>query len=380
MDYLDNAATTPVSEEVAAAMAPFLSDFFHNPSAPYGPGHRARAAIDRSREAILAGLGLEGATVVFTSGGTEANNLALLGCARRRRTDRVVISSIEHPSVREPAKRAAAEAGVPLVEAPVTPEGVTDPEALADLLGPKTTLVAVLAVQNEIGTVQPIARIARIVRERAPRAHLHVDAVQALGKIDLGAVVPHADSLALSAHKIHGPKGVGALVLRSGVLPEPILYGGGQEHGLRSGTENVAGIVGFGVAVEAALRDAASARRRLEEARREVERAFDSLPGARILGAGAERSPAIVAARVPGVRAEVLQHHLESEGILVGIGSACHSRKREISPTFEALGLSSEEAREVLRVSLSPHTPMESVRRFAAALPAAVARVREAVG
>ena len=380
--YLDHAATSPVWPEVLDAMLPYLRGEFANPSSVHAPGVRARRALDEARERVTAALGAAPAAdrpveVTFTSGGTEANNLAVLGFVRARATDRVVTSAVEHPCVRLSAAAAAEERAVPHVEVPTDRDGVLDLDALAAALTEKTTFVALIHGQNETGVRQPIARAAAVVRRRAPRAHLHVDAVQSFTKVPLEEVVATADSVALSAHKIGGPKGVGALVRFTGRAPVPLVRGGGQEGDVRSGTENVAGIVGFGAACETAR---AHGRADLEERGGRVRAAFEALADATVLGADAPRLPTIVAAAVGGVRGEVLQHHLEEEGVIVGTGSACHARKSALSPTYAALGLSEAEARSVVRVSLSHATRDADLDRFESALPAAVTRVREFVG
>ncbi|MFG0318501.1 MAG: cysteine desulfurase family protein, partial [Planctomycetota bacterium JB042] len=351
---LDHAATSPLDAAVLDEMLPYLRSESANPSSVHAPGVRVRAAVERARERVLeavAGGAGRGGTVTFTSGGTEANNLAVLGFVRARRTDRVVVSAVEHPSVRNPAAVAAEEAGVPCVAIPTDPAGSLDLDRFAEALGEKTTFVALIHGQNETGVVQPIAAAARVVRARAPRAHLHVDAIQSFGKIPIDDVAAVADSIAVSAHKIHGPKGVGALVRFGGRAPVPLVFGGGQEGGVRSGTENVPGIVGLGAAASRAAAALSATTPALAALAAGVVAAFEALDGAVVLGRdAAERLPSIVAAAVAGVRGEVLQHHLEEEGIVVGTGSACASSKSELSPTYAALGLNEAEARSVIRV------------------------------
>lgn len=381
--YFDHAATSPLDAAVLEEMLPYLRIETGNPSSVHGPGVRARAALERARERIrdaVTGVSGRSGSVTFTSGGTEANNLAVLGFVRARRTDRVVTSAVEHPSVRKAATAAAAEAGIPHVEVETGPDGALDLERLAAALSPKTTFVALIHGQNETGVLQPISAAARVVRAAAPRAHLHVDAVQSFGKVRLDEVVAVADSIAVSAHKIHGPKGTGALIRFTRRAPVPLVFGGGQESDLRSGTEDVAGIVGFGAAAAHATEALVTATEHLAAISARVRSAFEALDGAALLGAGAPRLPSIIAAAIAGVRGEVLQHHLEEEGVVVGTGSACHARKSELSPTYAALGLTEADARSVIRVSLSRHTTAADVERFAELLPRAVRRVRELVG
>ncbi len=376
-DYLDNAATTPLDPDVFEAMLPFLRGSFGNPSSVHGPGVAARRAIGEARERVAAAVSSRPArAVVFTSGGTEANNLAVRGFARSRRSDRIVTSGVEHPSVHQTARAAAEDHAVPHVVVRCDPGGRVDIDHLAACLGAKTTLVALVHGQNESGTLQPIVEAAAVIRDVAPRALLHVDAVQSFGKVSLDAVAAVADSIALSAHKIHGPKGAGALVLFTNARPAPLLCGGGQEDDVRSGTENVAGIVGFGVAAERAAAELPRTAARLARLADRVHAALASIEDARILGAGAPRLASIHAAAIAGVRGEVLQHHLERYGLVIGTGSACHAGKNRVSRTYEALGLDLDAARSVIRISLSRLTGDATVDRLVAALPAAVAELR----
>jgi len=380
--YLDHAATSPVAAEALEAMLPYLRGEFANPSSVHAPGVRARRAVDEARDRLREALSTSPTParpveVTFTSGGTEANNLAVFGFVRARATDRVVTTAVEHPCVRHSAAAVADERKIPHVEVPTDAHGVLELERLADALSEKTTFVALIHGQNETGVLQPIARAAALIRARAPRAHLHVDAVQSFTKVPLEEVTATADSVALSAHKIGGPKGAGALVRFTGRSPVPLMRGGGQECDVRSGTENVAGIVGFGKSAEAARRHDGASLDRLAD---RVRRVFEELGDAVVLGADAPRLPSIVTATIGGVRGEVVQHHLEEFGVVIGTGSACHANKSSLSPTYTSLGLSEAEARSVVRVSLSHATTDADIDRFAESLPLAVRRVRELVG
>ncbi|MEQ1892667.1 MAG: aminotransferase class V-fold PLP-dependent enzyme, partial [Planctomycetota bacterium] len=259
--YLDNAATTPLDPAVRAAMLPYLEGEFGNPSSRHAPGVRAARALETARAELARATGARSEHVVFTSGGTEANNLAVLGFARARAGlgQHVLVGATEHPCVREPAQVLAGE-GFEVESLRLDARGTLDLEDLARRLRPDTVLVAHMLVNNEYGTVYPLARAARSVRANAPQALFHVDAVQALGKVEVSLAALGVTSLALGAHKFHGPKGVGALVFDAPVAPRPLLHGGGQERALRPGTENVAGIVGLARA--AALADAALASSR----------------------------------------------------------------------------------------------------------------------
>lgn len=381
--YLDHAATTPLAPEVLDAMLPFLRDEFGNASSTHALGVRARTAIDRARSQVAAVACGRRSEVIFTGSGTEANHLAIAGRfssdTTRHPESNLVISAVEHPSIRENARAVAETLHVPLVEVAVDREGRLDFAALDAALTPRTLWLGVMHVQNEIGTIQPIAEIATRLRVRAPRALLHVDAIQSLGKVDLAGVVAVADSIALSAHKVHAMKGVGCLLTLGGRRLAPVLRGGGQERGFRSGTENVAGIVGFGYAVERALHGLADESRRLTELRDRVARAALACDEVTVIGGDAPRSPAILSLAVSGLRGEILQHELEARGIVIGTGSACHSGKGTVSPTYSALGLDEATSLSVLRISLSRSTTAAEIARVETELPSAIRRVRQLV-
>ncbi len=266
--YLDHAATTPLAPEVREAMLPWLGASFGNPSSRHPMGLHAAAALEEARASVAQATGGRTANVLFTSGGTEANNLAVLGLARarRRRGRHVLVGPTEHPSVRD-AALALVDEGFEVETMLLGPGGELDLEDLVARLRDETVLVLQMLVNNEFGSIYPIARVARLVRANAPNAVLHVDAVQGLGKLELSIGELGAHSLAISAHKLHGPKGAGALVLTEGVQPRPLVFGGGQERGLRSGTENVSGIVGLGRSVELASADVRGVHERLTDLR-----------------------------------------------------------------------------------------------------------------
>jgi len=373
--YLDHAATTPLLPAVRAALEPFLAEDFGNPSSRHPLGVRAAGALDEARRRVARAVGARPAGVIFTAGGTEANNLAVQGFARarRRRGQHVVLGPTEHPSVRAPAL-ALREEGFEVEEASLDARGDLDLADLERRLRPDTVLVALMLVSNELGTLYPLARAARLVRARSPAAALHADAVQAAGKVELSLPELGVDSLAVSAHKIHGPKGAGALVLAEGTEPpRPLLQGGGQEGGLRSGTENVAGCVGLSVALELAAADAERGAPALAAARTGLARLLAEVDGVRVLAPGSARAPSILAAVLPGPPAEVWMHHLEAHGVMTSAGSACHAKNKAVSPALLALGLSPDEARRVLRFSFARTTTPADVEGAAAAL-GAVAR------
>jgi cysteine desulfurase len=377
--YLDHAATTPVHAEVLAAMLPFLADGtdgdFGNPSSRHPAGVRAAEALDGARRAIARALAARPEWVLFTSGGTEANNLGVLGLARAAGRGHVLVGAAEHPSVRACAEALARE-GFEVESLRLDERGELDLEHAAARMRPDTVLVAQMLVHNELGSIYPVARLAKALRTRAPRARLHVDAVQAVGKLDCALDELGCDSLAISAHKLGGPKGSGALVLAEGTVLEPLFHGGGQERALRPGTQNVAGAVGLAAAVERAERGRADFAAHAARLRARLVAGIGDLPGASVLlPEGAPAVPSIVALRMAGAPAEVRMHHLERRGVLTSAGSACQSAKREASPSYAALGLDADAAREVLRISFAPGTGAADVERALEALHAVEAEL-----
>ena len=362
--YLDNGATTRVDERVAAAAMEAMLVAWGNPSSAHKPGAEAARRLQRARQQVAAALGGAAAEITFTSGGTEANALVLHGLAARAK--HVVVSGFEHPSVAD-AARALAERGIEVTTVVPSPSGVVAPEAFTAALRADTALVACMWVQNEIGTVQPVDAIARAVKARAPRCHVHVDAVQAFGKVAIDVADAAFDSLAISAHKIHGPKGAGALWLKKGTHLRPLLYGGGQERGLRPGTEGVPGIVALGLACELAQSARAEAALRMQGQRDRLwEAIVAALPLARRNGDAAHLAPHILSVGFAGVPAEPLLHALEAEGVYVSAGSACHAKDKKPSATLRALGVPDDTG--VIRLSLSRFTTDDEIARAADAV------------
>ena len=372
--YLDHAATTPPSAEVVAAVHLGLTGYFANPSAAHGAGVRVRRRLEEERESIARFCGIEPRGVVFTSGGTEANQLAVFGAPRRRRTRRLLTSNAEHPSLRA-ATRGATDLEVH--ELPIDSGGTIPLDTFEAALDDDVALVAVFEGHNEIGSRQPIEALSRLVRERAPRAWIHIDSVQAFGKF--GPPPLHCvDSAAISAHKVRGPKGIGALLLAD---PDRELraqiVGGGQESGRRSGTENVPGVLGFGQAVRELGGVSAEERCRRIELRDLLRDAVrDRVPAARILGDPQAALPHIVAVCIPGLLAKPALHHLEERGVIAAAGAACQARKDRVSHAFTALGLSIEEARSTLRFSLGRTTTRDDIVWAVNALVDTVAQLR----
>lgn len=362
--YLDNSATTKPRPEAVAAVLAAMEESYGNPSSPHGLGLAAERLIDDARESVAAGLGVEPARITFTSGGTEANNAAILGAARafRRRGGHLITSRIEHPSVLQ-AFLVLEEEGFRVTHLDVDAFGCFDPASLTAAVTPETILISTLHVNNEIGSVQPLTGITAALgrlRKGGRRLPLwHVDAVQSFGKLPLSLESEGIDLLSVSAHKLHGPKGCGALYIREGLELPPLLVGGGQEGGRRSGTENVGGIVGFGVAAALALaegRDAAVGMGRLR--RRLIDGVLAAVPWARLNGPlePPAAAPHIANISFPGLRGEVLVHALEEEGVYVSTGAACSARRHKPSHVLQALGLDPREVEGAIRFSLSPFT------------------------
>ncbi len=374
--YLDFNATTPVDPRVVEAMLPYLSGPAGNPSSVHRFGRAARAAVDEARAEVAALVGALPEQVIFTSGGTEANNLAIRGVADGTVAVGIAVSSVEHASVLAPAARLARRGGS-VVQIPSDREGRILPEAVRGALDAGTRLVSVMWANNETGVIQPVAAIAELVRESG--AWMHTDAVQAAGKIPVDFAAGGVHLMTLSAHKIYGPKGVGALVADRAVDLVPILEGGGQERGLRGGTENVAGIVGFGAAADLARRELEEHRARLRELRDALERMLAARPDVVVFGAGAERLPNTVQFALSGIAGETLLLELDRYGVAVSSGSACHSERAEPSHVLGAMGVARELAYGAIRVSLGHESTAADLDALLRALDRARARLARAV-
>lgn len=379
--YLDHSATSPALPEVVEAVRHVLEHVHGNPASLHGLGLEAERVLEEARQAVAEALGAQASEVVFTSGGTEANNLAVFGAAWGRQKPHVVVSSFEHSSVLEPARRLR-EAGVEVDLCPVDAAGFVRLDALADLLRPHTALVSVVLVNNEVGTLQPVGEVAKLLDEAEARwgrrPLLHTDAVQAFGHVAFSVADLRADLVTVSAHKLGGPKGVGALYVRKGVRLQPLVVGGDQERGLRGGTPNLPGIAGFGAAVRFWVREGERLRARLRALWAQLRAALDSVPGLRwnTPADPARTAVHILNVSVPGLRGEVLVHRLEQEGVYVSTGSACHSRRAEPSHVLLAMGRSEEEATSAVRLSLGPQTTEDDVQHAARAFHVAVEDLR----
>jgi cysteine desulfurase len=375
--YLDNSATTRVPPQVAELMASVLTANYGNPSSLHGKGLEAERLLRDARSLLASALSVKESEIIFTSGGTEANNLAVKGTARRRRRGglHLITTAIEHPSVLY-AFNALREEGFEVTFLPVDADGMVDPAQVAASLRPDTTLVSIMHVNNEVGSVQPVASIGKIVKEMDKRIVFHVDAVQSFGKLPVTPAAWQADLVSLSAHKIHGPKGTGALFCRQGSMLEPLLHGGDQEMGLRPGTENTAGIAGFAVAARLAL-----------EKREENVSIMTSLRQWLLAGI-TERIPNVVyngpedAASnilnitIQGVKGEVMVHTLAQHGIYVSTGSACHSHRADPSHVLAAMGREAKAIESSLRISFSHYNTMDELEITLDRLQQAAAELR----
>jgi cysteine desulfurase len=377
--YLDSAATTPVRPEVLEAMLPYLGpDAFGNPSSAHRFGRAARAGVDEARRTIAEVLGVEPGHVIFTSGGTEADNLAVIGCALAARARggpfRVAVSAIEHKAVLA-AAHAVTDWGGEAIVLPVSGSGMVDEEALAAALGRGVAVVCVMWANNEVGVIQPVARLA--ARCRAAGVPFHSDAVQAFGKVPVSLQQVECTLLTLSGHKIGAPKGIGALVVRDRHAVEAIIHGGGQQFGLRPGTENVPGIVGFGRAVELAAAEQAAFARRVAALRDDLERGLVELvPDAVIHGWQAERAPHVANVSIPGTDSEALLMHFDLAGIACSSGSACSTGAIEPSHVLTAMGVPRELGVAALRFSFGRDNTSEDVAAVLSAAPKIVEKVR----
>jgi cysteine desulfurase len=377
--YFDNAATTPIDPRVLKAMQPYLQQYWGNPSSLHQEGRETRVAVDLARKQMAQLLHAEPGEIVFTSSGTESDVLAIRGAltADGFHGAHLITSAIEHPAVLACCRRLEKE-GVSLTILPVDRDGIVDPDTLEQALRPETRLVSIMAANNVIGTIQPITELAEITRWHG--ALFHTDAVQAVGKIPFDMRSQPIDLLSLSGHKIHGPKGVGVLYVRSGVQLMPLLEGGGQESGLRSSTENVAGIVGLGKAAEIARQDMAKEAAGLVKVRDYLIDSISSrIPNAYVIGDRYHRLPGHVCLGFDGMEGEAIRLLLELDeaGIAVSSGSACSSNHAgEPSHVLQALGFDALKARGSLRITLGRFNTVEEVERLVNLLPNMVQSLR----
>jgi cysteine desulfurase len=372
--YLDHAATTPARTEAVEAMLPLLVGY--NPSSLHAEGRLARAALDDARSTVARVLGATPREIVFTGGGSEADVLAIVGAARAARAKgrHVVTTAIEHHAVLHAVELLEGE-GWRVTRLPVDARGLVDPGVFAAALAPETTLASVMYANNEIGTVEPVAELARLARARG--VLFHTDAIQAPGWLPLDVDALGVDLLSLSAHKFYGPKGVGALYVRQGAPLEPLIVGGGQEHGLRAGTENVAGIAGLARALELAEAERADRAWSVAALRDRLEDAIvAAVPDVVVNAAGAPRLPNNLSLAFADIPSDALLIRLDLEGIAASAGSACAAGSLEPSHVAEAIGLGSRHRLGVIRLSLGRNTSEAQIDTVARLLPAIVADVR----
>lgn len=380
MVYLDNSATTPLDPDVIRVMGDVMEKVMGNPSSLHGVGGKAERLVKQSREVVAKSLGVSPNEVIFTSGGTEGNNMAIKGVAwqYRNRGRHLITTEVEHPSVYEVFGQLA-DLGWKVTYLPVDEEGCVDPEAVEQALTDETVLVSVMHVNNETGTIQPVEAIGCLLRKH-PKVLFHVDGVQAFGKVPLKPKEWGIDLLTLSAHKFHGPKGTGCLILREGVTLFPLLAGGGQEGGLRSGTLNVPGIAGLAKAAAlASQRRTELAPRLMAWKQMMVKELQASLTHMKVNGDLSEAggAPHILSLSFPGLKSEVIVHALEEKGVVVSSKSACSSKGEKPSRILKAMGLDDAAAIGSIRISMGAQTTEADVRRGVDALKHVIPKLQQ---
>jgi cysteine desulfurase len=375
--YLDHNATTPIAPEVLAAMLPYLTEEYGNASSIHAFGQNARGAVEQARSSVAALVGARAADIMFTSGGTESNNHAILGAvaAAPGKAKHVITSAIEHVAVLDPC-RALAKSGIELTVLPVDRDGLANLEDLRAAIRPETVLITLMLANNEIGTIEPIEEIGKIAAEKG--IVFHTDAVQAAGKIPIDVEKLDVDLLSISAHKFCGPKGVGALYIRKGTQLGPLMYGGHSERDRRPGTEDVAAIAGMGKAAELALAGVRRENERVREMRDRLERGLlDRVPHAWVNGARAPRVPNTANLTFPFIEGESMVIALDLKGIACSTGAACSSGALEPSHVLMALGLAPEDARATLRLSLGHQTTEKEIDFALETIPPVIERLRQ---
>lgn len=375
--YMDNAATTAVLPEVVEAMLPYFTQYYGNPSSIHAIGRDARRAVDAARKSVAASIGAQPQEIYFTSGGTESDNWALKGAAfaGRKKGNHIITSAIEHHAILHPCQWLEKQ-GFEVTYLPVDENGLVSPQSVADAIRDNTILISIMAANNEIGTIQPIAEIGRIAREK--RILFHTDAVQAVGAIPVDVTTWNVDMLSLSGHKFHGPKGVGALYIRKGVRIDSLLAGGAQERGRRATTENLPGIVGLAKALEIAVAHMEENSARLIRMRdRLIKGLLSSIPDTRLNGHPTLRLPNNVNVSVRYIEGEAQLLRLDLQGICGSSGSACTSGSLDPSHVLLAIGLSHEIAHGSLRLTLGIDNTEEDVDYVLSVMPEIVQNLRE---
>ncbi len=381
--YLDYAATTPLDPKVLKAMMPYLKKVFGNPSSIHGPGQEALKAVEEARRTVADFLGGDAKEIVFTGSATEANNLAIFGAVKTAKVSRphVITSKIEHHAVLEPCHELERE-GVEVTYLPVDGEGIVRLTDVEKAMKPNTVLVSIMYANNEIGTAQPIAEIGKVIKKVNPKTLFHTDAVQALNYLDCDVKKLGVDLLTLSGHKIYGPKGVGVLYIKKGTPVTPLVFGGGHEMGLRSGTENVAGIVGIGAAVKEIQNPKTKIQNiRIRQMRDKIiKTVLKAIPDTQLNGSRVLRLPNNANFSFAGAEGEAIVIALDQKGIAVSTASACSSKTLEPSHVLLALGLSEEKAHGSLRVTLGRYTTLKEVEKFLRVLPSVIQKLRKISG
>ena len=361
--YFDNSATTRCYPEVAEIVVKTMTEDFGNPSAMHLKGVEAEKYVREAAQTLAKILKVNEKEIIFTSGGTESNNLALFGGvdANKRSGNHIITTSVEHAAVGQPAERLE-QMGYEVTIVPVNDRGVVRLDALEKALRPDTILVSTMYVNNEVGAVMPVEEIAKLVHEKSPKALYHVDAIQAFGKYRIYPKKAGIDMLSVSSHKIHGPKGVGFLYINEKARVQPQILGGGQQAGMRSGTDNVPGIAGMGVAAKMVYTDFDEKIEHMYQLKEHLAEGFLKLPDVRLNGMELrEGAPQILSASFLGVRSEVLLHTLEEKSIYVSAGSACSSHKRKAAGTLSAMGMEAAQRESTLRFSFSEENTFEEV-------------------
>lgn len=375
--YLDNAATTPVIPQVVAAVTDCLKNDYGNPSSMHRLGIRAEKRVKEAKTQLANLLKVSPEEIIFTSGGTESNNMAVLGTAydRRRRGKHCITTSIEHPSVLQ-AFGHLENQGYEVTYLPVNENGIISMDELKNSLREDTILVSIMHVNNETGSIQPIRQIGEILRTHVNKPVFHVDAIQSAGKLQIFPLQWGIDLLSVSGHKIHAPKGIGALYIGSGIRLQPILFGGNQQNGLRSGTENIPGIVGIGEGARWIAEQMAEKKDYLLDLKNKLlEGVREVLPDIVLNGSLENSAPHIINLGFPGLRGEILLHALEEEGVYVSSGSACSSRNKQFSHVLEAMGVDDKILEGSIRLSISYLTTMEEIEEFIPRLVRTVKRI-----
>lgn len=375
--YLDNSATTEISKEVLSAMEPYLKENFGNPSTLYSIGRESKKALELARKQVADSINAKTDEIIFTSGGSESDNLAIKGIAFKLKSkgNHIITTEIEHPAVKE-TLHFLESLDFNVTYLPVYENGVIKVEDLKEAITPETILITIMHANNEIGTIQPIEEIGKLAREN--NIIFHSDAVQSFGKIDIDVEKLNVDLLSLSSHKINGPMGVGALYTKKGVRLVPLIHGGGQERGIRSGTENVPGIVGFVKACELANNNLNEKQEKLVAIRDEIiEKVLDKIPESYLNGDKEIRLPNLINFRFRAIEGESLVLLLDSKGYQTSTGSACSSKNLESSPVLTALGLDPVDVHGSLRILLSPNSNEFDIDEFVDAIAGAVETLRK---